>query len=206
MSERDAIGLAMLFAYVRGQMDAVDFLLEKDGNWNMIGVNNGTALHRAASAGDLAMVERLVAKGADVNDRNNPFTGTPMGWASHDKQHAVVEWLEQHCAIDLHDAVACDLEDHAQARLREDPASVNRPIDDVQLSSITPLHRAAALGREAIAKLLLEKGADPNVLSGNGLTALDLAEQARSQVVANLITQHGGKHAADLQASAPATE
>ena len=48
MTERDAIGLAMLFAYVREQREAVDFLLEKDGNWNMIGVNNGTALHRAA--------------------------------------------------------------------------------------------------------------------------------------------------------------
>ena len=54
--------------------DAVDFLLEKDGNWNMTGVNNGTALHRAAGVGDLAMVERLVAKGADLGDRNNPFT------------------------------------------------------------------------------------------------------------------------------------
>ena len=37
MSERDAIGLALLCAYVREQHDAVDFLLEKDGNWNMIG-------------------------------------------------------------------------------------------------------------------------------------------------------------------------
>ena len=42
--------------------DAVDFLLEKDGNWNMIGVNNGAALHRAAFAGDLDMVRRLVRR------------------------------------------------------------------------------------------------------------------------------------------------
>jgi len=63
MPERDAIGLALLYAYVRGQREAVDFLLEKDGNWNVIGVNNGTALHRAAWAGDHEMVKRLVAKG-----------------------------------------------------------------------------------------------------------------------------------------------
>jgi uncharacterized protein len=81
--QRDAIGLAMLFAYVREQSEAVEFLLEKDGNWNMVGVNNGTALHRAAGSGDLAMVMRLVAKGADVNDRNNPFTATPFSWAYH---------------------------------------------------------------------------------------------------------------------------
>ena len=48
LTERDAIGLALLFAYVSDRADAVDFLLEKDGNWNMIGVNNGTVLHRAA--------------------------------------------------------------------------------------------------------------------------------------------------------------
>jgi ankyrin repeat protein len=200
MTERDSIGLAMLFAYVRGQMDAVDFLLAKNGNWNMIGVNNGTALHRAAWAGDLAMVKRLVAKGADVSDRNNPFTGTPMAWASHNKQHSVVKWLQEHCAIDLHDAVSFDLPDQAEARLREDPASINRPIDDSELSSSTPLHWAAALGREAMAKLLLERGADPKVLAGNGCTALDLAERAHALGVAKLIEQHGGKRAAEVDA------
>jgi hypothetical protein len=41
LSERDAIGLAMLFAYVNEHPRAVDFLLEKDGNWDMTGVNNG---------------------------------------------------------------------------------------------------------------------------------------------------------------------
>ena len=60
----DAIGLALLFAYVKQRHEAVDFLLEKDGNWNMIGVNNGTALHRAAGSGDLAMVQRLRRKRA----------------------------------------------------------------------------------------------------------------------------------------------
>jgi hypothetical protein len=96
MTERDTIGLAMLYAYVRGQHQAVDFLLEKDGNWDITGVNNGTALHRAAWAGDLVMVQRLVAKGADVNNRDNPFDGTPMGWASYNNQADVVAWLQRH--------------------------------------------------------------------------------------------------------------
>jgi len=90
MTERDALGLALLFAYVREQHDAVGFLFEKDGNWNMIGVNNGTALHRA-TAGDLAMVRRLVAKGADVNDRNNPFNATPLAWADLAKQTEIFQ-------------------------------------------------------------------------------------------------------------------
>ena len=57
MTARDAVGLALLYAYVREQRAAVDFLLEKDGNWDMVGVNNGAALHRAAFAGDLEMVQ-----------------------------------------------------------------------------------------------------------------------------------------------------
>jgi ankyrin repeat protein len=60
--------IALLFAYVSERREAVDFLLEKDGNWNMTGVNNGTALHQAANGGDLVMVKRLIAKGADLND------------------------------------------------------------------------------------------------------------------------------------------
>ena len=79
MASRDAVGLALLYAYVREQRDAVDFLLEKDGNWNMIGVNNGAALHRAAFAGDLDMVRRLVERGADTSNRDNPFNSTPLG-------------------------------------------------------------------------------------------------------------------------------
>ena len=72
MPSRDAVGLALLYAYVREQRDAVDFLLEKDGNWNMVGVNNGAALHRAAFAGDLDMVRRLVERGADTEQPRQP--------------------------------------------------------------------------------------------------------------------------------------
>ncbi len=197
MSERDAIGLALLFAYVREQHDAVDFLLEKDGNWNMIGVNNGTALHRAA-AGDLAMVKRLVAKGADASDRNNPFNATPLAWADHGKQTEIFQWMRKHCAVDLHDAVSFNLRDHVEARLREDPASVNKCIDHWRMPQSTPLHWAAALNREQLAKLLLEKGADPNILAGTGLTALDVALAAAAEGIVKLIEQRGGKRAEEM--------
>jgi ankyrin repeat protein len=197
LSQRDAIGLAMLFAYVRKQSDAVDFLLEKDGNWNMIGVNNGTALHRA-TAGDLAMVKRLVAKGADVNDRNNPFHATPLSWADHDQQTEVFQWMRDHTAVDLHDAVCFNLRDHVEARLREDPASVNNRIDQWNIPQSTPLDWAAKLNRTELAKLLLEKGADPNIVAGNRLTALDLAENAQAHEVVALIEARGGKRSAEL--------
>jgi len=47
-------------------------------------------------------------------------------------------------------------------------------------------------------KLLLERGADPNIIAGNGLTALDVADAAGAAGIAALLEQHGGKRAADL--------
>ena len=212
MSARDAIGLALLYAYVREQPDVVDFLLEKDGNWNMVGVNNGTALHRAAWQGDLGMVQRLVAKGADMSNRNNPFNSTPLSWAQHNKQVEVFQWMRTHCRIDLHEAVGFDLREHVEARLRENPASVNTRLDQWDMPRCTPLHWAAWLhyedvdgmhshnpsAREELVRLLLEKGADPNIVAGNGLTALDVADAGGTAGIAALLAQHGGKRAADL--------
>jgi ankyrin repeat protein len=212
MSPRDAIGLAMLFAYVNKHPDAVDFLLEKDGNWDMTGVNNGAALHRAAWEGDLAMVQRLVAKGADMKNRDNPFNSTPLSWAQHNKQEEVFRWMRTHCAIDLHEAVCFDLREHVEARLREDPASVNKRLDHWDIPQCTPLHWAAwphyedvdgrhshdeSVRRELV-KLLLEKGADPNVVAGNGLTALDIADAAGAAGIAALLEQQGGRRAENL--------
>ena len=196
MAARDAIGLALLYAYVRSQPDAVDFLLEKDGNWNMTGVNNGTALHRAAWAGDLAMVKRLVAKGADINNRDNPFFGTPMDWAWHNKQHEIVRWIQEQCAVDLHNAVAYDLRDQIAARLREAPSSVNQRLEDGDIPMGTPLHTAARLNHQVAAAMLLEHGADIDALAGDGTTPLDTADANGAAGVALMLEQRGAARTA----------
>ncbi len=214
LAERDVIGLAALFAYVNGRTEALDFLLEKDGNWNMVGVNNGTLLHRAAWAGDLPMVQRLVAKGADIGNRENPFVATPLSWARHNKQIEVFDWMRSHCRIDLHDAVGFDLREQVEARLREDPASVNAQRDQWDIPQCTPLHWAAwteyedvdgrhahdLVKREELVTLLLDRGAEPNVVSGNGYTPLDVADTApRGSAIVTLLERRGGKRAKDLQ-------
>jgi hypothetical protein len=198
MSDRDQIGLALLFAYVNRRLEAVDFLLERDGNWNVIGVNNGTVLHRAAWSGNVALIERLVAKGADINNRNNPYDATPFGWAAHNKQQAAVDWIRAHCAIDLHDAVSYGLAEHVEARLREDPGAVNRRLDNAYLPQATALHWAAETNREELAALLLAHGADPNSVCGDGRTALDLVDPETGARVAELLVRHGARRASEL--------
>jgi ankyrin repeat protein len=175
-------------------------------------VNNGTALHRAAWSGDLPMVQRLVAKGADVGNRQNPFTSTPLSWAQHNKQTVVFDWFRANCAIDLHDAAAFDLREHVEARLREDPASVNKRLDQWSAPQATPLYWAAypkindvegvyeldESRRIGLVRLLLDRGADPNIVAGDGRTPLDVAVAAGANAIAALIASHGGKLAAEL--------
>jgi ankyrin repeat protein len=212
MSERDAVGLALLFAYVNRRGEAVDFLLEKDGNWNMTGVNNGAVLHRAAWDGDLAMVKRLVAKGADMSNRDNPFNSTPLSWAQHNKQREVFDWMVAHCAIDLHEAVGNNLHDHVKARLREDPSSVNRRLDHWEAPQCTPLYWAAwtkiydvdgphdwpEADRVALVRLLLDAGGDPNIVAGDGNAPLDVARAADAKQVIALLEDNGARSAAEL--------
>lgn len=212
LSDRDAIGLALLFAYYNRQPDAVDLLLEKDGNWDMIGADNGTALHCAAWDGDLAMVQRLIAKGADLSNRENRYVATPLSWAQHNKQTEVFDWFRAHCAIDLHDAVGFDLREHVEARLREDPGSVNRRIDHWDIPFCTPLHWAVWTqvsdvdgthsydleSRGQLVQLLLDHGADPNALAGNGCTPLDVARACDAAPIVALLEEHGAKSATEL--------
>jgi ankyrin repeat protein len=192
MGERDAIGLAMLFAYVRGQREAVDFLLDKEGNWNMTGVNNGTALHRAAGEGDLEMVQRLVAKGADVGIRDDVYAATPLSWAHHNHQTAVSEWIRSQCAVDIHDAVSFGFREHVDARLREDAGAASARRDQWDIPLATPLHCAALARREDLARLLLDHGAEVNILAGNGLTPLDVADAQGATAVVAVLEAHGG--------------
>jgi ankyrin repeat protein len=175
-------------------------------------VNNGAALHRAAWSGDLAMVKRLVARGADMSNRDNPFHSTPLSWAQHNKQQEVFDWMRANCPIDLHDAVCFDFREHVEARLREDPSSINKRCDHWEIPQCTPLHWAAwthvedvdgmhshdEARRKELVQILLDRGAEVNIVAGNGCTALDIAEAAKAKSIAQFLREHGGKHAAEL--------
>ena len=109
LTDREAIGLALLFAYVNTSRSWSTRCFERDGDWNVIGVQNGTALHRAAWAGDLEMVQRLVARGADPSDRNSPFVVDALRLGDHNRQAAVAAWFRASGHVDLRDAVSHDL-------------------------------------------------------------------------------------------------
>jgi Ankyrin repeat len=59
-----------------------------------------TALHEAAMNGEREIVEILLAAGADPNRRDDRFDATPLGWARHGDQSALVDRLEPLTAPD----------------------------------------------------------------------------------------------------------
>ena len=185
---RDAVGLALLYAYVREQRDAVDFLLEKD-NWNMIGVNNGAALHRAAFAGDLDMVRRLVERGADLEQPRQPIQldATRMGRT----QPPI--WLCSGCGRIAPSTCTMPPRSIFTSTSRHDSRRIRHPSTCAWTTGIfrrpRRWHWAASMGHGRRG-LLLDHGADVNIVAGNGMTPLDVADaNGSSEVVALLVAR-----------------
>ena len=67
----------------------------------------------------------------------------------------------------------------------------------------TPLHKAALNGHKVIAELLIEKGADVNIIISSGplmgQSALDFASVLKSTELADLLRKHGGKTSEELK-------
>src|SRR5262249_29574852 len=83
-------------------------------------LGRNTPLHDAAWAGDLETVKLLVELGADTSIRDPHYGGTPLGWAAHNRQRAMVEYLLP--LADVFDAVQNGGLARATELLREDPA------------------------------------------------------------------------------------
>ena len=59
------------------------------------GRTKATPLHTAAWKGDLAMIELLLALGADPNARDAAYNATPLDWAAYNGQTEAVERLRR---------------------------------------------------------------------------------------------------------------
>ena len=89
-----ALALAAQF----GHADVVKVLLEagEDPNrYNPVGCHShSTPLHQAAWNGHLGVVKLLIDRGARPDIKDVLFQGTPLDWARHNGQSAIVEYLQ----------------------------------------------------------------------------------------------------------------
>ena len=121
-------------------------------------VERAESLPIAAKLGQGAVVEELLARGDDVNTRDD-WGATALHWAAVTSEEGIVRTLI------------------------EEGADVNAKTGD----GSRPLHWAAFLGEPVIVELLLEAGADPSVRNQKRETPLDTVRAPWSEEMAGIV-------------------
>jgi ankyrin repeat protein len=205
---------AMFVAARGGDLAGIRRLIARAPGLALVEYNYTPPIHFAVREGHRAIVELLIDRGADLAYRSYPF-GDSLLTIADDHEHAdVAALLRSHLAQRFRikdgaraiiDAAEAGNIEKVKAELARDPnlaASANETGD-------TALHRAARRRHLAIVRLLLDAGADPDAIRGDGyrpihaasifnLTAGGLHPEARE--IAELLLARGARYTMFLAA------
>lgn len=168
--------------------ELVETLLKHGADVNQRGLNDYTPLHWAAGQGDLAMVELLLAHGADPNAITRiDDMETPLEVAAVSGRPEIVARLNV-VTTRLDWEHASDAGDVAELRRL---AQTGHDIDATDGYGQTALMRAAHRGRADVVRWLIDHGADLDHTSKFGLSALMLAVIAGHPRIARALADAG---------------
>ncbi len=142
---------------------------------------DGTLLLAAVSRQNRSMIDLLLERGADINQRSHWWAG---GFGVLDGDHDLTDFLVQRGAtVDIHAAARRGRSDAVKTMLDSDPALARARGGDGQ----TPLHVAANV---EVARILLERGADMDARDvDHESTAAQYAIRDRQDVTRYLVTR-----------------
>ncbi|MBY0489332.1 MAG: ankyrin repeat domain-containing protein [Gemmatimonadaceae bacterium] len=165
---------------------AVTRLLDAGADINGRDGEGATALHRAAHANALEVIEVLLARGATVDLRDPRWQGTPLGWSVATGRHAAAERLAR-VSRDVRALVRSGRVTRLAEVLHAEPALANASLREV--SDPTPLFCVPDEESVAmeLATVLLAHGADRTVRNAQGQTAADVARTRGLDDVAALL-------------------
>jgi ankyrin repeat protein len=170
---------ALLYASRDGRLDIVRLLLDSKANVNLSEANGITPFLLAILNNHIDVASPLLERGAEVNARD--FWGRTPLWAAVDLRNLDVNktddnGVDRPAALKL---IRMLLDRGADVNVRtQEVPPIRRwimPIGDLSWADFTgqtPFLRAALSGDVTVMRLLLERGADPNVPTLSGTTGL----------------------------------
>jgi ankyrin repeat protein len=179
------------------QRDGIRLIVELGVDINGLVPGTGldrSVLHNAAGWGGLEMVKFLLDLGADPHLRDPTYHGAPIGWALHNQQRDVIEYLLRFATI--FDAVQSDGVERVAALLRDDPTLANNR-DEGGNPLVFYLHPEMARLEEML-RLLVAHGVNVNAQTTKGKTLLDRALARGWTDFANVVRAYGGRTSAEL--------
>ena len=150
-------------------------------------------LHQAIGRGDLATVQALLAKGTDVNERDNGETALIV--AAHTRYDIVQVLLDAGSNVNAENLYGRTALIAAASRGNRDIVqsllAAGADVNSKDHQGHTALIFAAMIGHPSIAQILLAKGADPHVETERGQTALSLATRNSDTEIIRLLREAG---------------
>lgn len=184
-ARNDSGDTALHVAVSKMRLEASRCLLDAGANVHCERGNKATALHVAAATGSAALVDLCLDRGADPNARNTA-QDTPLIVAAASNHYEATQRL-----LEFRPRPEGD------ARI---PADVNAAREN----GATALHFACTRGNEAMVRLLLEHGADPDAQNNSKDTPLIVAADAGHLSVCERLIQRGAKASMGRQNGATA--